>query len=105
MPPGLASPCGWARRNTPGKTRTGPAGRERQHAEHDVRIGALGVRMGMMPAVLTGPPAVTEPGAEVGACDTEEVVGPAGTEDLAVPGIVAEKADLGKGNGQEDRDS
>ena len=82
-----------------------PGGRERQHAEHDVRIGALGVRVGMMPAVLAGPPAVAEPGAEVAARDTEEVVGPPGAEDLAVPGIVAEKAELGKGSGEEDRDS
>jgi hypothetical protein len=58
-----------------------------------------------MPAVLAGPPAVAESGAEVGARDTEEVVGPPRTEDLAVPGIMAEKADLGKGNREEDRDT
>lgn len=80
-------------------------GRERHHAEHDVRIGALGVRVGMMPAVLAGPPAVAESGTEVAARDTKEVIGPAGAEDLAVPGIVAEKAELGKGSREEDRDT
>ena len=55
----------------------------------------------MMPAVLAGPPAVADPGAEIAARDAEDGVGAPGTEDLAVPGIVAEETDLGEDGRQE----
>src|SRR5690348_10400715 len=57
----------------------------------------------MMPAVLAGPPVVADPGAEVAARDTEDGVGPPGPEDLAVPGVVAEEADLGEDRREEHR--
>ena len=80
-----------------------PGGGERQHADRDVRVGALGVRVRVMPVVLAGPPVVAEPGAEVAAREAEDGVGPPGAEDLAVPGIVAEEAELGEDGRQEHR--
>src|SRR5512146_2512021 len=76
--------------------RPGAGGGGCQCAPCDVRIGALGVGVGVMPVVLAGPPAVADPGAEVSARHAEDGVGPPGAEDLTVPGIVAEEAELGE---------
>ena len=57
----------------------------------------------MMPAVLAGPPLVADAGAEIPARDAEDGVGPPGAEDLAVPGIVAEEAELGENHRKERR--
>jgi hypothetical protein len=83
--------------------RLGAGGRECQRADRDVRIGALGVRVGVMPVVLAGPPVVADPGAEVAARDAQDGVGLPGTEDLAVRGIVAKEAKLGEDDRQEHR--
>ena len=63
----------------------------------------IGVRV--VAVVLVDPPAVAEPDAEVAAHDPDDVVGPPGAEDLLVPGVVAEEADLGEHHRQERRDS
>ncbi len=76
---------------------------EGQGVEHDVGIGALGVGMGVVLVVLAHPPAIAEPDAQVAVQDAENVVGPPGAEDLAVPGIMAEEAHLGEHHGQEGR--
>jgi len=76
-------------------------GGERQRAEHDVGVSVLGVGVGMVPAVLAGPPADAESDAQIAAQDADDVVGPPGAEDLLVPGVMADEADLGEDHRQE----
>ena len=84
---------------------TGPcaAAGEGQHADHDVGVLALGVRVGVVPVVLADPPAVAEAGGEVAAEDAERVVGLPAGKDLPVACVVAEEADLAEDDGQEHR--
>ena len=87
----------------PGQT---PAGArlgfgEGQHAEHDVGVRAFLIRVSMVPVVLADPPAVAQPDAQVAEQDADHVVGPPGAEDLPMPGVVAEEADLGEHHCQE----
>src|SRR6266487_370000 len=56
-----------------------------------------------MAVVLVHPPAVAEADAEIAEQDAEDIVGPPGAKDLAVPGVVAEEADLGEYHGLEYR--
>jgi hypothetical protein len=53
-----------------------------------------------MPVVLGHPPAVAQPDAEVAVQDADDVIGLPGPEDLPVPGIVTQEADLGEHDGQ-----
>ena len=55
----------------------------------------------MVAVVLADPPAVAQPDAQVAKQDAEDVVGLTGAEDLTVPGIVTQEADLGEHTGQE----
>ena len=77
-----------------------PAAGERQHAEHDVGVGVLGVRVGVVAVVLGRPPAVAEPDGQVPAQHAEHVVGAPRAEDLVVPGVMAEEAQLAEDHRQ-----
>ena len=78
-----------------------PAAGERQHGDHDVGVGILGVRVGMVAIVLARPPSAAEPDGQVAAQHAENVVGTVRLEDLPVPGIMAEEAQLAEDHRQE----
>src|SRR5216683_1680240 len=85
--------------HAPARARLG--GGESQRADHDVGVRALLIGVRVMAVVLVHPPAVAQPYAEVAVQDAEHVVGPPRAEDLPVPGVVAEEANLGEDHRQE----
>ena len=87
----------------PGQAPAGPrlGFAEGQHADRDVGVRAFLVGVGVVAVVLTDPPAVAQPDAQVAEQDAEDVVASPGAEDLLVPGVVAQEADLGEHDGQE----
>ncbi len=76
---------------------------ERQGAHHDVRIFVFVVRVRVVPVVLVDPPAVTQSDGQIAVYQSDQIVDPAGAEDLRVPGIVANEAQLGKDEREERR--
>jgi len=74
---------------------------ESQHAHRDVGICAFGVGVGVMAAVLSDPPAVAEPDAEIAVQDAEDVADPPGAGDLPMPGVVTQEPGLSEHDGQE----
>ena len=59
----------------------------------------VGVRV--MTVVLAHPPAVAQPDTQVAEQDAGDVTGPPGAEHLPVPGVMAQKPDLGEDHRQE----
>ena len=70
-------------------------GREGEGAQGDVWVGAILVRVGVVPVVLALPPAVADPHQQVRDEKTDPVVPPPGLEDLAMRCVVAEERELG----------
>ena len=73
------------------------------HADHDVGVSTLRIRVGVMPVVLAGPPAEAQPGRQIAAHHPEDVVSPPGAEDLLVTRVMPEETDLGEHHRQEHR--
>ena len=82
---------------------TGLGGGEGQGGDADVGVQVLVVGVGVMGVVLGDPPAKADPDQQVGVDQADQVVGPAAAEDLAVAGVVADKAELGRHHRQIDR--
>ena len=55
----------------------------------------------MMAVVLVNPPAAAQPDSQVAEQDAGDIAGPAGAENLPVPGVVAQEPDLGEDHRQE----
>jgi hypothetical protein len=76
---------------------------EGERPDPDVRVRAFLIRVRVMAVVLLHPPPVAQADAQVAEQDAEHITGAGGAEDLPVPRVVAEEADLGEHAGQEDR--
>jgi hypothetical protein len=61
------------------------------------------VGMSVVAVVLVDPPAVAQSDSQVGVQDANEVVGPCGPEDLPMPGVMADEAELGENESEERR--
>src|SRR4029450_2689155 len=84
----------------------GLVGGEGQGGDADVGVQVLVVGVGVVGVVLGDPPAEADPDRQVGVDQPDPVVGPAGAEQLAVAGVVADEGELGEphrqiGGGQE----
>src|SRR5882757_3075073 len=77
---------------------------EGERAVADVRVGSFSIRIRVVAVVLVEPPAERQPDEQVAVQEPDQVVGLAAAKDLPVPGVVAEKRDLGERDGQEGGD-
>src|SRR5215216_8023147 len=74
----------------------GLVGGEGQGGDADVGVQVLVVGVGVVGVVLVHPPVEAHPDQQVGVDQADQVVGPAGAEQLAVAGVVADEGQLGE---------
>jgi hypothetical protein len=79
----------------------GLGGGERERADGDVGIQVGVVGVAVVAVVLADPPGVAHPNEEVAEDQADQAVGPPGTEDLPVAGVMPEERDLGERERQE----
>ena len=80
---------------------TGLVRRVDQRPGHQVGVLVRAIGVGMVPVVFVHPPAETESDEQIGHDQSDHVVAPPSTADLAVAGIVADEAQLGEDEGQD----